>query len=182
MRKLRRTVRWRVRLDKEGAAEATAAFTLANDGPASGLPRYIIRPYDSDFRPGQNEQIATPCTSPGGTGSPGRPSTASRPASRRRPTSAGWPSPSRSACRPNRPLPSATSSPARRRPSGSATTASATACCSARRRPSAPTRPGSPWRRRGAGSSPPCLPRPGRRSPKPRGRAPSTGSASWSSN
>jgi Protein of unknown function (DUF4012) len=56
---LRRTVRWRVRLDEEGAASATAAFTLANDGPASGLPRYIIGPYDSDFRAGQNEQIAT---------------------------------------------------------------------------------------------------------------------------
>jgi hypothetical protein len=56
---LRRTVRWRVRLDEEGAAQASAALTLANDGPASGLPRYIIGPYDSDFRPGQNEQIAT---------------------------------------------------------------------------------------------------------------------------
>jgi hypothetical protein len=56
---LRRTVRWRVRLSPDGAAKATAAFTLANDGPSSGLPRYIIGPYDSDFRPGQNEQIAT---------------------------------------------------------------------------------------------------------------------------
>jgi hypothetical protein len=56
---LRRTVRWRVRLNEEGAAQATAAFTLANDGPASGLPRYIIGPYDSDFQAGQNEQIAT---------------------------------------------------------------------------------------------------------------------------
>jgi hypothetical protein len=56
---LRRTVRWRVRLNEEGAAEATAAFTLYNNGPASGLPRYIIGPYDSDFRAGQNEQIAT---------------------------------------------------------------------------------------------------------------------------
>jgi hypothetical protein len=56
---LRRTVRWRVRLSEEGAAQATAAFTLVNDGPASGLPRYIIGPYDGDFRAGQNEQIAT---------------------------------------------------------------------------------------------------------------------------
>jgi hypothetical protein len=56
---LRRTVRWRVRLNAEGAARATAAFTLANDGPASGLPRYIIGPYDSDFQAGQNEHIAT---------------------------------------------------------------------------------------------------------------------------
>jgi hypothetical protein len=56
---LRRTVRWRVRLSPDGAAQATAAFTLANDGPASGLPRYIIGPYDNDFQPGQNEQIAT---------------------------------------------------------------------------------------------------------------------------
>jgi hypothetical protein len=56
---LRRTVRWRVRLDPEGSAQAVAAFTLANDGPASGLPRYIIGPYDARFRPGQNDQIAT---------------------------------------------------------------------------------------------------------------------------
>jgi Protein of unknown function (DUF4012) len=56
---LRRTVRWRVRLNEEGAAEATAAFSLHNNGPASGLPRYIIGPYDSDFRAGQNEHIAT---------------------------------------------------------------------------------------------------------------------------
>ena len=56
---LRRTVRWRVRLNPEGAAEAVAGFTLANDGPASGLPRYVIGPYDKRFRPGQNEQIAT---------------------------------------------------------------------------------------------------------------------------
>jgi hypothetical protein len=56
---LRRTVRWRVRLNEDGAARATAAFTLANDGPASGLPRYIIGPYDSDFQAGQNEHIAT---------------------------------------------------------------------------------------------------------------------------
>jgi hypothetical protein len=56
---LRRTVRWQVRLSPEGGATTTARFTLVNDGPASGLPRYIIGPYDSDFRPGQNEQIAT---------------------------------------------------------------------------------------------------------------------------
>jgi hypothetical protein len=56
---LRRTVRWRVRLSPDGAAEATAAMTLANDGPAFGLPRYIIGPFDARFRPGQNQQIAT---------------------------------------------------------------------------------------------------------------------------
>jgi hypothetical protein len=56
---LRRTVRWRVRLSPDGAAQATAAFTLANDGPAFGLPRYIIGPFDNRFRPGQNQQIAT---------------------------------------------------------------------------------------------------------------------------
>jgi uncharacterized protein DUF4012 len=56
---LRRTVRWRVRLNPEGAAEAVASLTLANDGPASGLPRYIIGPYDRRFLPGQNDQIAT---------------------------------------------------------------------------------------------------------------------------
>jgi hypothetical protein len=56
---LRRTVRWRVRLSPDGAASTSARFILANDGPASGLPRYIIGPYDSEFRAGQNEQIAT---------------------------------------------------------------------------------------------------------------------------
>jgi hypothetical protein len=56
---LRRTVRWRVRLSPDGAAEATAGLTLANDGPSFGLPRYIIGPFDSEFRPGQNQQIAT---------------------------------------------------------------------------------------------------------------------------
>jgi hypothetical protein len=56
---LRRSVRWRVRLSPEGNAQATAVYSLANDGPASGLPRYIIGPYDREFRPGQNEQIAT---------------------------------------------------------------------------------------------------------------------------
>jgi hypothetical protein len=56
---LRRTVRWRVRLSPDGAAQATAGFTLANDGPAFGLPRYVIGPFDNRFRPGQNQQIAT---------------------------------------------------------------------------------------------------------------------------
>jgi hypothetical protein len=56
---LRRTIRWRVRLSPEGGASTTVRFTLSNDGPASGLPRYIIGPYDGDFRAGQNEQIAT---------------------------------------------------------------------------------------------------------------------------
>src|SRR5918992_5910798 len=56
---LRRIVRWRVRLSPEGGAQAVAMFSLANDGPASGLPRYIIGPYDSGFRAGQNEHIAT---------------------------------------------------------------------------------------------------------------------------
>ena len=41
---LRRSVHWRVRLRPDGAAQATAGFTLANDGPAYGLPRYIIGP------------------------------------------------------------------------------------------------------------------------------------------
>jgi hypothetical protein len=56
---LRRTVRWRVRLNSDGGATTTVRFALSNDGPATGLPRYIIGPYDSDFRAGQNEQIAT---------------------------------------------------------------------------------------------------------------------------
>lgn len=56
---MRRSVHWRVRLSPDGAAQATAAFTLANDSPAYGLPRYIIGPFDGRFRPGQNEQFAT---------------------------------------------------------------------------------------------------------------------------
>jgi hypothetical protein len=56
---MRRSVHWRVRLSPDGAAQATAAFTLANDSPAYGLPRYIIGPFDDRFRPGQNEQFAT---------------------------------------------------------------------------------------------------------------------------
>jgi Protein of unknown function (DUF4012) len=56
---MRRSVNWRVRLGPDGAAQATAAFTLANDSPAYGLPRYIIGPFDERFRPGQNEQFAT---------------------------------------------------------------------------------------------------------------------------
>jgi hypothetical protein len=56
---MRRSVRWRVRLSPDGAAQATVAFTLANDSPAYGLPRYIIGPFDDRFRPGQNEQFAT---------------------------------------------------------------------------------------------------------------------------
>jgi hypothetical protein len=56
---MRRSVRWRVRLSPDGAAQATAALTLANESPAYGLPRYIIGPFDDRFRPGQNEQFAT---------------------------------------------------------------------------------------------------------------------------
>ena len=37
---MRRSVRWRVRLSPDGAAQATAALTLANESPAYGLPRY----------------------------------------------------------------------------------------------------------------------------------------------
>ena len=35
---MRRSVHWRVRLSPDGAAQATAAFTPANDSPAYGLP------------------------------------------------------------------------------------------------------------------------------------------------
>jgi hypothetical protein len=56
---LRRSVHWRVRLSPDGAAQATAALTLANDSPAYGLPRYITGLFDDRFRPGQNEQFAT---------------------------------------------------------------------------------------------------------------------------
>ena len=176
---LRRTVRWRVRLSEEGAAQATAAFTLANDGPASGLPRYIIGPYDSDFQAGQNEQIATLYVA-GGYGFT-RASLDGQPVRRRgagrlrrpRPHPAGrraWPS---------RPSPWATSWPVRRPPSGSATTGSATGCCFARRRRFVPTRPRSPSRHPLAGAFPSSRRRPVRRNGQPPGTGHSTASTSW---
>jgi hypothetical protein len=56
---LRRTLDWRVRLAADGSAAASASLTLRNDVAVSGLPRYIVGPYDARFRKGVNEQIQT---------------------------------------------------------------------------------------------------------------------------
>jgi hypothetical protein len=56
---LRRTLTWRVRLAADGSARANAALTLRNTVPRTGMPRYIVGPYDERFRKGVNEQIQT---------------------------------------------------------------------------------------------------------------------------
>jgi hypothetical protein len=56
---LQRSVRYQVRLLADGGARSSVALTLRNGAPASGLPRYIIGPFDARFRPGQNSQFQT---------------------------------------------------------------------------------------------------------------------------
>jgi hypothetical protein len=56
---LHRTLDWRVRLAADGSAAADASLTLRNDVPPTGLPRYIVGPFDERFRAGVNEQIQT---------------------------------------------------------------------------------------------------------------------------
>jgi hypothetical protein len=56
---LERRLRYQVRLQADGGARANAALVLRNTGPASGLPRYIIGPFDARFRAGQNSQFQT---------------------------------------------------------------------------------------------------------------------------
>jgi hypothetical protein len=56
---LRRTLDWRVRLAPDGSARATASLVLHNTVPRTGMPRYIVGPYDRRFRKGVNEQIQT---------------------------------------------------------------------------------------------------------------------------
>jgi hypothetical protein len=56
---LQRSVRYRVNLQPDGSAKANASVTLRNDGPASGLPRYVIGPNDAEGRAGQNDQLST---------------------------------------------------------------------------------------------------------------------------
>jgi hypothetical protein len=55
----RRTLDWRVRLSPDGSARAQASLTLRNTVPRSGMPRYIVGPFDKRFRAGVNEQILT---------------------------------------------------------------------------------------------------------------------------
>ncbi len=54
---LHRTLRYRVRLEPDGSARANASITLRNASSAHGLPRYILGPYDSRFRAGENNQF-----------------------------------------------------------------------------------------------------------------------------
>ena len=56
---LHRSIRYRVRLQPDGSAKANASVTLRNDGPSSGLPRYVIGPDNADGRAGQNDQLHT---------------------------------------------------------------------------------------------------------------------------
>jgi hypothetical protein len=56
---LRRTLDWRVELAADGSASASASLSLHNGVPRSGMPRYIVGPYDRRFRAGVNEQIQT---------------------------------------------------------------------------------------------------------------------------
>jgi hypothetical protein len=56
---LHRTIRYRVSLQPDGTAHATASVTLRNDAPSSGLPRYVIGPYAAGRRAGQNDQLQT---------------------------------------------------------------------------------------------------------------------------
>jgi hypothetical protein len=56
---LQRTIRYQVDLQPDGGARTTASVTLRNDGPASGLPQYIIGPYTVEHRAGQNDQVQT---------------------------------------------------------------------------------------------------------------------------
>jgi hypothetical protein len=56
---LHRTLRYRVTLQPDGSAKASASITLRNDSSAQGLPRYIVGPYDERFRAGDNSQFQT---------------------------------------------------------------------------------------------------------------------------
>jgi hypothetical protein len=48
-----------VRLQADGSAKANAIVKLRNDGPASGLPRYVIGPNHPDSLAGRNDQLST---------------------------------------------------------------------------------------------------------------------------
>jgi hypothetical protein len=56
---LHRSIRYRVSLKPDGSANTNASVTLRNDGPSSGLPRYVIGPNDADGKAGQNDQLQT---------------------------------------------------------------------------------------------------------------------------
>jgi len=56
---LRRSISYRVKLLPDGGARAVASVTLRNTGPSTGLPRYILGPYDARFRAGENNQLQT---------------------------------------------------------------------------------------------------------------------------
>jgi hypothetical protein len=56
---LHRTLDWRIRLAADGSAKATASLTLENEVPRTGLPSYVVGPYDERFTARVNEQIQT---------------------------------------------------------------------------------------------------------------------------
>lgn len=54
---LHRRVRGNVQLRSDGSATVELRVSLRNDGPASGMPRRVIGPYDERFRAGWNNQL-----------------------------------------------------------------------------------------------------------------------------
>jgi hypothetical protein len=48
------SIRYDVRLQSDGSAQATTSVELTNSAPSEGLPVYIIGPYDKRFDPGEN--------------------------------------------------------------------------------------------------------------------------------
>jgi hypothetical protein len=57
---MRRSVNWRVQLSPDGAAQATAAFTLANDSPAYGAAPLHHRPLRQPVPPGRKRAVRHP--------------------------------------------------------------------------------------------------------------------------
>lgn len=49
-----RTINYEVHLGAEGTALGRAEITLDNQSPATGMPRYVIGPFDERFKPGEN--------------------------------------------------------------------------------------------------------------------------------
>ncbi|HEX2031220.1 MAG TPA: DUF4012 domain-containing protein [Actinomycetota bacterium] len=49
-----RTIEYEVHLGAEGTALGRTEVTLENSSPTSGMPRYVIGPYDERFRAGEN--------------------------------------------------------------------------------------------------------------------------------
>jgi Protein of unknown function (DUF4012) len=54
---LYRRLRYRVRLDADGKARSRVSMTLRNMASPTGLPRYVIGPFDRRFKAGENRLI-----------------------------------------------------------------------------------------------------------------------------